>query len=179
MNFQGLTLMPDAIYNTQDILIITPEIITDLKKEALKSRRKRYRLCLHYNNEHPTHEMLIVFHKDTYMPPHRHPIGKSESYHIVEGTMTVYFFDDDGTVIQHSRLSDVRSKAPFMYRLSGNIWHMPVAESEWLVYHETYTGPFDKMSDVEFTSWAPREDEIEKSVEFLKNCRNSTTDNKR
>lgn len=159
--------MTEAIYNDQDILEITPEIIDDLKKRALKSPRKRFRICMHHSTADPTHEMLIVFYKDTYMPPHRHPKGKSESYHIVEGSMTVYFFNDDGEVTRSIEMEKSGTEKTFLYRLSSNVWHMPMATSEWLVYHETYSGPFEKEHDVEFPSWAPKEGEKDQVKRFL------------
>ena len=162
--------MAESIYNKEDILEVTPTIISDLKRRALASPRKRFRLCMHHTNEQQTHEMLIVFHKDTFMPPHRHPKGKSESYHIVEGSMTVYFFDDGGKVIRVIEMGVLSSEKAFLYRLSSNIWHMPVATSDWLVYHETYSGPFEKDFDVEFAPWSPNEEEKEKVKGFLSDC---------
>lgn len=160
--------MSDSIYNKENILEITPEVINDLKRKALASPRKRFRLCMHHSNNDPTHEMLIVLNnKTTFMPPHRHPKGKSESYHVVEGSMTVYFFNDEGKVIKTIDMEESGGENPFLYRLSSNKWHMPVPTSEWLVYHETYTGPFEKDIDVEFPQWAPQEFEKEKIKRFL------------
>jgi len=164
--------MPEAIYNTKNILEVSSFDIGDLKKHALKSKSKRYRLCMHHNNDDPTHEMLIVFYKAGFMPPHRHPIGKSESYHVVEGTMTVYFFDDYGNIKNCIDLEETKKGGdkPFLYRLSSNEWHMPVPTSEWLVYHETFTGPFEKDLDVEFPDWAPKEGDDEKIEDFMNSC---------
>jgi glucose-6-phosphate isomerase len=44
---------------------------------------------------------------------------------------------------------------------------MPVPTSEWLVYHETYSGPFNKDYDVEFPAWAPHEDDNEYIKTFM------------
>lgn len=153
--------MAESIFNDQPILEVSKATIDDLKARALVSPRKRFRLCMHTSLEHKTHEMLIVFHRDSFMPPHRHPKGKSESYHLVEGAMTVYFFDDAGELKRRFDMEPAGSKSgkPFLYRLSEPTWHMPVPTSEWAVYHETYTGPFVKDEDVEFPSWAPREDD--------------------
>ncbi|MFC1559508.1 WbuC family cupin fold metalloprotein [Candidatus Margulisiibacteriota bacterium] len=149
--------MTGSIFNKEDIFAVTPKMVDEIKKKAKASPRKRFRLCLHHSVEHQTHEMLIVFHKDTYMPPHRHPKGKSESYHVIEGSMTVFFFDDNGKMIDKIDMGQYGGNKPFLYRLSDSIWHMPVPTSEWLVFHETYSGPFVKDDDVEFPSWAPKE----------------------
>ncbi len=165
--------MTEVIYNSQDILEVTPQILDELKRIALASPRQRSRLCMHHSRAHLTQEMLIVFHHGTFMPPHRHPAGKSESYHVVEGSMTVYFFDDAGRVIRTIEMSAAGSGRAFLYRLSSNTWHMPVATSEWLAYHETYTGPFEKDSDVEFPSWAPREEDRDQVQRFLADIQRS------
>lgn len=158
-----------AIYNTEDIFAVTHDLVFDLKQKALTSPRKRFRFCMHKSTTDKTHEMVIVFHRDTFMPPHRHPKGKSESYHIIEGHMRVYFFNDTGAVIRTIDLQPAGKKGAFLYRLSANIWHMPVPLSEWLIYHETYTGPFTKMDDVEFPPWAPQENDAVGVKKFLAN----------
>lgn len=159
--------MPKAIYNKKNIFAVTNELVDKLKRKALTSKNRRFRFCLHHDNRHQTHEMVIVFHKGAYMPPHRHPQGKSESYHVIEGTMTVYFFDNNGRLKQSIKMAKARSGKAFLYRLSSNEWHMPVATSKWLVYHETYSGPFEKDYDVEFPIWAPKEDDRDGIKQFL------------
>ena len=159
--------MAESIFNDQDILEVSAATIDDLKRRALASPRKRFRLCLHASSEHQTQEKLIVFHRDSFMPPHRHPKGKSESYHLIEGAMTVYFFDDAGKLIRSFGMGKVGEGKTFLYRLSNSVWHMPVPTSEWVVYHETYTGPFDKERDVEFPAWAPQENDAEGVRKFL------------
>lgn len=147
--------MTEIIHNTLEVVEVGVEMISRLKDLASASPRKRARLCLHRSPTDATHEMLIAFHRDSFMPPHRHPANKSESYHVVEGLMTVHLFDDAGTVVRSIQLG---TNAPsFLYRLSTNLWHMPTAVSEWLIYHEVYSGPFQKDRDVEFPSWAPAE----------------------
>ena len=160
--------MPESIYNIKDILEINSNAVDDLKRRAFESTRKRFRLCMHHSNEDQTQEMLIVFHKDTFMPPHRHPKGKSESYHIIEGSMTVFFLNDDGDLIHEIEMEKAGGSKPFLYRLSTNAWHMPFITSEWLVYHETYSGPFTKEYDVEFPLWAPEEEDKPSIKHFMK-----------
>ena len=84
-------MLKNANQNKKDIFIISKELIEDLKKMAFKSDNKRYRYCIHKNNDHLTQEMIIVFHKDTIITPHRHPKGRSESYHVIEGSMNVSY----------------------------------------------------------------------------------------
>jgi len=156
--------MNEIIHNTLEVVEVGAEMISRLKALAGASPRKRARLCLHRSPTDATHEMLIAFHRDSFMPPHRHPADKSESYHVVEGLMVVHLFDDSGAVVRSIRLG---STAPsFLYRLSTNLWHMPTAASEWLIYHEVYSGPFQKDRDVEFPSWAPTESDHAQVAHF-------------
>jgi len=157
----------EVVFSTEDILAITPGTINELKQRAKKSPRKRYRLCMHHDHSDSTQEMLIACCNDTYMPPHRHPLNKTESYHVVEGSMVVYFFDDEGTVIRRLAMGEYSSGDACLYRLSKPVWHMPVPTSEWLIYHECYTGPFDKDIDVTYPDWAPDEVDKKAVTEFL------------
>ena len=143
----------NSLYNSDNIFVLDPKLLTYLKKKALKSNLKRFRYCLHHSNEHLTHEMIIVFHKDTILRPHRHPLGRSESYHIIEGSMNVYFFDDNGKVIKGIKLEERNNNNPFFYRLSSHTWHLPVPTSEFMIYHETLTGPFVSELDIEYPLW--------------------------
>ncbi len=156
--------MNEIIHNTLEVVEVGDEMIDRLKVLASASPRKRARLCLHRSPTDATHEMLIAFHRDSFMPPHRHPANKSESYHVIGGMMVVHLFDDTGAAVRSISLG---SSAPsFLYRLSTNLWHMPTAASEWLIYHEVYSGPFLKDRDVEFPSWAPAESDHAEVARF-------------
>ena len=69
--------------------------IESLKDKANKSFRKRYRICLHHSTDHLTQEMIICSKGFNYFRPHKHPLMYSESYHLIEGALDVYLFDDD------------------------------------------------------------------------------------
>ena len=97
--------------------------------------------------------MIIVFHKDTIITPHRHPLGRSESYHLIEGAMNVYFFDDEGNTKNAIRLEEQSKNKNFYYRLSSHTWHLPVPTTEFMIYHETITGPFLSEEDIEYPVW--------------------------
>jgi len=147
--------MNTAQFNREAVLAIVQADLAELKRLAAASPKRRYRLCMHRSVEDATQEMVIVCRGDTVMPPHRHPIGRSESYHIIEGTMTVCFFDNSGLVIRRLEMAPFGSGKPFLYRLSDSLWHAPVPTSDWLVYHETLTGPYAIDGVVEFPSWLP------------------------
>ena len=73
--------------------------------------------------------------------------------------MKVVIFEEDGLVRQAFTLSapGAGQDGAFLYRMSSNFYHFPIPVSEWVVFHETFTGPFDKDNDVQYAPWAPAE----------------------
>jgi cupin fold WbuC family metalloprotein len=142
----------EVLYTDQTITCVDRPFLEMLKTRAMETERKRIRLCTHANLEDGLHEMLIVLHRDTYVPPHAHQ-GKSESYHLIEGGLDVVIFQDDGTPDLVIPLS-VDGQGGFYYRLSEQRFHTVLVKSEWVVFHETTNGPFRRENTV-FPSWAP------------------------
>lgn len=134
---------------------------------AEASPRKRARLCLHRGPADRVHEMVIALVGSSYVQPHRHPLPKAESYHVVSGEMDVFFFDDDGALIRYVEMGDAASGKPFLYRLSTNLWHMPLARSRSAIFHEVYEGPFVKDVDVQYAKWAPAENDADAAAKFV------------
>jgi glucose-6-phosphate isomerase len=160
--------MRTAHFNEKAILAITPDELAHLKDLALQSPKQRYRLCMHYSTRDSTQEMVIVCLRDTVMPPHRHPVGRTESYHIIEGSMTVCFFDDFGQVFRKLEMGEPMSGKAFLYRASEPVWHAPVPSSDWLIYHETLTGPYEPENVVEFPPWMPAGSDEVRVRDFLR-----------
>lgn len=133
------------------IFFLDDKNISKLKEIAKKHPLKRSRYCLHESNDSTVHEMIIVAHKSTNLEPHKHPSNKPESYHVLEGELKVKIFNDDGSVKYEKILS--ADHHPRMYRIHGNIWHQPIPLTEWVVYHEVATGPFEKERDVDYAEW--------------------------
>jgi len=148
-----------------DIFVFNNNFINLLKDKANKSKNKSYRILFHKNNHHLTHEMMICFKKDAVVPVHKHPLKRSESYHIVEGSMDIYFFKDNGKPIGYVKLS---KKSNFYYRLSSSKFHLLVPTSDYLIYHETVTGPFIRKSDIIYPKWGDNFNNLSKINSFIK-----------
>ena len=157
----------EAVFNTSEFVEVSPDLVADLKRRALQAPRGRFRICLHHDLSDKTHEMIIALHRATPFMPHRHPAGKSESLHIIEGRMRVFFFNDHGVVVRSLDMGDHASGQTFMYRLSEPVWHMPVALTEWSIHHEVYTGPFERTHDTTVAPWAPQETDVAGWAAFL------------
>ncbi|EAS84794.1 glucose-6-phosphate isomerase-like protein [Candidatus Pelagibacter ubique HTCC1002] len=153
-----------------DIFVLKSKYIKTLKTKADKSNNKSYRILFHKNNSHLTHEMMICFKKNAVVPVHKHPGKRSESYHIVEGSMDVYFFKDNGKPIGYISLSKKNNQ--IFYRLSSSKFHLLVPTSEYLIYHETVTGPFLSKADIIYPKWSANFNEISKINSFIKKNKN-------
>ena len=157
----------EEVFYTQDLITcVNQESIDFLKSKARKNLRKRARLCTHLGVNELLHEMLIVHFKGLYVQPHKH-IGKSESFHIIEGSLGIVVFDDSGQIIKVIHMGDLASGLVFYYRLSDCFFHSVIPLSDIVVFHETTNGPFRK-EDVVLAPWAPREEETEEAQRYFK-----------
>tara|TARA_Y100000591_G_C21584654_1_gene570073 strand:- start:35 stop:550 length:516 start_codon:yes stop_codon:yes gene_type:complete len=160
--------MKDIIRNKENLAYFNSNIFKKLTKLAENSDLFRSRICIHTNNNAKTNEMIIALKRGSYIRPHTHPNFKSESYHIIKGSMTVFVFNKKGNLQKKIKMGEVRTGLNFYYRMSKSYYHMPVATSKYCIYHETYSGPFYKEKDVIFPKWSPNNHDKEKYLKFLK-----------
>lgn len=147
----------------ESIVVLGDEELAFIREKAFSSPRKRSRICAHRHPEDLLHEMFIALSKQTYIQPHRHR-QKSESFHIIEGTVDVVLFEDDGAIHDVVRLGCFGSGRACFYRLDSLRYHTLLIRSELLVMHEVTNGPFDR----ELTEYAPFAPD-EKDLELIKN----------
>jgi cupin fold WbuC family metalloprotein len=139
----------------ESIVSLGDEETSFLKSQAMHSQRYRARICVHKNNEDALHEMIIAISSQSYIHPHKH-IGKSESFHIIEGSVDVVIFDDVGEITNIVKLGEPGSGRSYFYRLSESKFHTLIIHSNILVMHEVTNGPFDKEQTI-LASFAPTE----------------------
>jgi glucose-6-phosphate isomerase len=136
-------------------------LIEALKRMHAEYPGKNIRLCLHREPEAPFHSMIILEKKGKYYPPHKHLV-KGESFHIIEGRMAIFIFDDDG-LIQDACI--LEKEGCFLYRIGLDMYHAVMPLSDVVIYHESKPGPFTGEGDSLYPAWAPDEhnaDEIRK-----------------
>lgn len=143
----------EVLFSSDAITRLDQTDIALLKARALANRRHRIRLCAHPNTADRLHEMIIVQAQGVYVRPHKH-LGKSESFHIIEGQLEVVIFEDHGQVKEVIRMGAAGSGQIFFYRLSPGWFHTVVPRSRLVVFHETTNGPF-KPAETVFAPWAP------------------------
>ena len=146
--------MDEVIRNDQPIVTVGGPLVERLREMARRSPKRHARLCLHHDHQDTVQEMVIVMHRDSYLQPHRHPAGYSESYHVIDGAMRVAFFAPDGRLTRTIRLSS-RGDGPFLYRLGDETFHFVMPLDEWVVYHEALSGPYQRDRMVEDAAFAP------------------------
>jgi cupin fold WbuC family metalloprotein len=147
-----------------DVVVVSPEILADLKRAASTDPLGRARVCLHRENNDAVHQMIIAHHRRSYTHPHRHR-SKSESFHVLEGRLAVVLFDDEGRVTRRILLSPPGSGEPAVYRLSASLWHTVVPLTDHVVFHEITSGPFVRGSG-EAASWAPEEADVAHALTY-------------
>ncbi len=148
----------DEVYVADEPVVkVSRDGIAMLKRLAGATRRQRVRLCAHQDTQDTLHEMLIVLHQGTYVRPHRHR-NKSESFHIIEGALTVVLFSDLGEIREVIPMGSYASDRKFYYRLAEPAYHTVLLDGESAVMHETTNGPFDR-AETEFAPWAPPEED--------------------
>lgn len=136
-----------------------------LKGQALASPRRRSRICAHRSGDDALHEMVIAIARDSYVHPHRH-FGKSESFHVVEGSVDVAIFEDDGTLETVVPMGVPGSGRQFFYRLSDRRYHTLCIRTPLVVIHEVTNGPFDPAL-TEMAPFAPAEADHERAREYM------------
>ena len=176
MNSTHLTKFPhlcqigDGIYQSNDSIVkLSGKEIDFLRAEVNRSVKKRARICAHRTDEDPLHEMLIVIGADSYIHPHRH-LGKSESFHIIEGEVDIVIFADDGNIEEIIELGDLQSGKKFYYRLDDAKYHTLLIHSEILVVHEVTNGPFSREL-TKLAPFAPSEEDRVEALRYIDNLK--------
>jgi len=155
----------EVLYPDEPIVKVARADVEWMKQEADRNPRRRIRLCAHRDANDPLHEMLIIHTRETYVRPRKH-VKKSESFHVMEGSVNIVLFDDEGSVNEVIRMGDYASGRQFYYRLAEARYHTLVIRSEYLVFHETTNGPFNR-ADTVFAPWAPEESDLTACKELM------------
>ncbi len=165
----------EVYYAIGNIIKLGKGDIQLFKEKAIHNKRQRSRLCTHKDINDKLHEMFIVHRKDTYIRPHKH-LDKSESYHIIKGSAYIITFDEQGTMAELIKMGDYSSGHSFYCRVAGPYYHTLFITSDFLVFHEVTSGPFEK-SDTLFAPWAPEEDDKSGIRKFMNKLKHSINGN--
>ncbi len=155
----------EVFYFEDPIVLMGRREIQFLKEKVGSNERRRIRLCAHGSTEDPVHEMFVTLTKESYIRPHKH-LAKSESFHVIEGSMDLVVFDEEGEVTGAIPLGAYPTGGEFYHRFAGPSFHTLLIRSNILVFHETTSGPF-KKSDTLFAPWSPEEHDQRAAQQFM------------
>jgi cupin fold WbuC family metalloprotein len=156
----------EVFFANEPIVKVNQSCIYYLLEMMKLNKRKRIRLCAHEDIDNKIHEMIIILSKDTYIRPHKH-LNKSESFHVIEGLVDVVIFDETGNIIEVVKMGDYSSGNNFFYRLSNPYYHTPLIRSDFILFHETVNGPFNRSDNIE-APWSPDAISIPAQNDYLK-----------
>ena len=133
--------LSDGVYLEEgSITLLTEEMIIFLRNECLQAEKKRARINFHQSSSDLVQEMIVAIHRDSFIPPHRH-FNKSESFHLIEGELTVVIIDEK-TFDEKTRVTLSASSFERYYRLNSCEYHLVIPRTEIVIIHETTQGPF-------------------------------------
>lgn len=142
--------------------LINQKTIDDLISEAGNSPRKRINTNLHPTLDDTIQRFFNVMLPGTYVRPHRHiDDDRWELFVIVRGEAMVVTFNDKGEIAERHCLNP--NSANIAIEIPGNTWHTIAATQANTVMFECKTGPYIKLSDKDFASWAPNENNPNKN----------------
>ena len=162
---------PGVFYSDSATVSVCDHDLAFLLQEARKNDKHRARICVHPDVSDAVHEMVICLLDKCYIRPHMH--RKAESLHLIEGRCDLVLLAPDGQIMRVVTLGS-RSKETRFIRLAPQVFHTLVIRSEYMMFHETTRGPFQR-EDTVFADWAPAEGE-EQAREYVTRLDQSISD---
>ena len=151
--------------------LLTQQDTRQLKHYSTQSLRNRARFCMHTDKNSAVHEMFEMLTNQVYMRPHKQE-KKTTSYHVIFGSLRIYLFHEMGEVTNIISLADYFSEKPFYFRAPKNTYRTLVPMEDFVLYHETTAGPFNKRDTV-FAPWSPTEKDHSGIEQFKLKLKNS------
>jgi len=146
-------------------VLLDAALLAPTLNEAQAAPRRRKNLNLHASADAPAQRFFNAMEPDSYVRPHRHlDAGKEESLLVVRGSVGVFEFDDDGTVIRAARAS--AGGDTFGIHVPLGVWHSLVALEPGTVFLEVKGGPYVPFSPEDFAPWAPAEGDA-RAADFI------------
>jgi cupin fold WbuC family metalloprotein len=164
---KSLRKLADGVFFSDEPIVLAGAVEREfLKRKAAETPRRRARICAHNGDGDLLHEMLIAILAGSYVHPHKH-VGKTESFHVIEGIADVVIFDDAGGIRSIIRLGDVMSNGIFFYRLPEGIYHTVIIRTDCFMVHEVTVGPFESGATIK-ADFAPSECHIDDVRSYIR-----------
>ena len=105
------------------------------------------RINLHPGRDAPVHDMIIAQSAGGAPFVHKH-LAREETYHMIEGSMRLQFFDEAGKPADSHLLGAIGTGLPLIVRVPKGVWHATQPTTSFAVFHESRPGPFDGSDTV-------------------------------
>ena len=152
-----------AYFSKKTPLRVTQQTLAELKIKMQGLKNRNLRLCLHSSPEAAFHDMIIFERKGKYYRPHKHS-DKGETLYILEGKSGIFAFTDDGKVVDACVLEPGKT---LMYKIRPGMYHAIMPITDMVIYHECKLGPFKKLGDSIYPSWAPDGSDQEEAQRYM------------
>lgn len=146
-------------------ILINARIISELKAISKKNGSANVRVCLHDGPDSDHHDMVILECSKRYYRPHRHTY-KGDTFHVMEGEMGIFSFNESGEVIDAVILS-----VGDVYRVEVGMYHAVLPLGDQTIYHENKPGPFLGDKDSLYPEWAPTGEDQSVVDDYLSNLK--------
>lgn len=148
-----------------DLVSIGHHQLAELSERARQTQRLRQNLNVHARLDDPVNRLLNAVEPGSYVRPHRHS-ERSETLLAVRGSFDVVFFDDDGCVLERSRLG---GQGALLLEYPPNTWHTLTALEPGSVFFEVKRGPYTPAGPEDFLAgWPPENSpEVELALAWL------------
>ena len=155
------TLSAPGTFQSKDpYFILDDDLKLFLKSECQKSPTNRARINTHLSPDDYVQEMIICMSNESLVDVHNH-IDKSESFHLIDGCLAVVLFKDNTTdILDTIYLGSSEFDFPSFYRLNNTYYHLVVPLTEYVIFHETTTGPFIPSLRPGHTIWNSAEAQV-------------------
>jgi cupin fold WbuC family metalloprotein len=139
-----------------DVVPLTRDLVQSGIEQSRLSPRLRIIQPLHKSDDAILQRMFNVMQPGTYIRPHWHrDPPKDESLVVLQGAIAVFVFSDGGEVRDVVRLA---AGAPvFGVDFAAGVCHSFVVLAPDTVVFEVKSGPYVRLTDKDFASWAPAE----------------------
>jgi len=145
------------------VSVIEHSLLNETIALSRQSPRRRIICPFHPSAGDSLHRMLNAVQPRSYIQPHRHANPpKPESIVVIKGAICCLIFNDTGIVDQMHVLG--ANRPSFGIDIHAGVFHTFFALEEDTVLFEVKPGPYEKSSDKDFASWAPKEGTDEAKV---------------
>jgi cupin fold WbuC family metalloprotein len=129
--------------------------LAELARGAESSQRARTHLNTHDSTDADVQRLFIATMPGTYIRPHRHSEAhKWEFFLLLEGSMDLLIFAEDGRLIERTRLSRADTRA---VEIPPGTWHSYVCCEAGTIALEVKQGAYLPTTNEDFAPWSPAE----------------------